>query len=203
MMRGYGRDYDDRSWFERAGDSVRGWFGGGRDYDEDYRWGAERGTGQPHDGFSRGYYGSEWGEREHPSRMERSWSYDRDYPRHSQGGMGHGGMGHVMRDEWRGEAAGWGGSGYDRDYGRDWNRGMSGMGRRPSSSRPMRGRSAGGEMGSWQADAPGDTGGWGDYSGGGYGGTRWRNSSSGGVEPGRYFRGYGNGSTGGSGYSPY
>ncbi|HET7230329.1 MAG TPA: hypothetical protein VFJ16_10020, partial [Longimicrobium sp.] len=36
-MRGYGRDYDNRgNWLDRAGETVRGWFGGGRDYDRDY-----------------------------------------------------------------------------------------------------------------------------------------------------------------------
>jgi hypothetical protein len=61
----------------------------------------------------------------------------------------------------------------------------------------------GSEYGGGYGAAPGT--GWGDYSrGGGYGGGgAFRNSTSGGVQPGRYFRGYGNGSTGGSGYEPY
>ena len=59
-MRGYGRDYDQgRNWVERAGDTVRGWFGGGRDYDRDFGWdgGSARGMHRDWDrGLSRGGY---------------------------------------------------------------------------------------------------------------------------------------------------
>jgi hypothetical protein len=32
----YGRDYENRNWFERAGERVRDFFGGGHDYDRDF-----------------------------------------------------------------------------------------------------------------------------------------------------------------------
>src|SRR3982750_882564 len=40
-MQGYARDYDNggRNWIERAGETVRGWFGAGGDYDRDYGYG--------------------------------------------------------------------------------------------------------------------------------------------------------------------
>ena len=207
-MRGYGRDYDDRNWIDRAEDTVRGWFGGGRDYDRDYGW-SGGGRDLSHRGdWSRGpdrvrpgegYRTNNWN-NQHANwdSVDRAGSYyGADYDRH------------VYRA---------GGSGYDRDFDRDrdWDRprmqggmqrGMGGSMGRGMTGGGMRGGQREGWMGREYGGGYGaDTGtGWGDYSrGGGYGGSdRWRNSTSGGVQPGRYFRGYGNGSTGGSGYEPY
>jgi hypothetical protein len=219
-MRGYGRDYDDRNWLDRAEDTVRGWFGGGRDYDRDYGWSGggrdlsnrgdwSRGPDRARPG--EGYRTNNWN-NQHANwdTVDRAGSYyGMDYDRQDRGER------HVYRA---------GGSGYDRDFGRDWDRdrmqggtsrGMGGgqMGGRGMTGGGMqdRGMRGGGQRDTWMMEAehggygdrPGTS--WGDYSrGGGYGGGgRFRNSTSGGVEPGRYFRGYGNGSTGGSGYEPY
>jgi hypothetical protein len=223
-MRGYGRDYDDRNWLGRAEDTVRGWFGGGRDYDRDYGWsGADRNPptrgdwsrgpdrARPGEGYrtnnwnnqhanwdtvnrAGSYYGMDYQDR--PSSYRATGTgYDRDFGRgwergRMQGGMGHGMTGGPMR-------------------GRDMSdRGMPdrGMHDREMPDRGMRGSSEHDPWLEYAADGSGGYGGgtgWGDYNRGGYGGVRWRNSTSGGVEPGRYFRGYGNGSTGGSGYEPY
>ena len=213
-MRGYGRDYDDRNWLDRAEDTVRGWFGGGRDYDRDYGWsGSDRDTTYRGD-WSRGpdrarpgegYRTNNWN-NQHANwdTVDRAGSYY--------------GMDYQDRQVYRA------GSGYDRDFdrGRDrmqggserWMGGLMGgsmRGRgttgRGMQDRPMRG---GGQRDTWMGgeyggygDRPGT--GWGDYSrGGGYGGGgAFRSSNAGGVQPGRYFTGYGNGSTGGSGYEPY
>jgi hypothetical protein len=205
-MRGYGRDYDDRNWFERAEDTVRGWFGSGPSYDRDYpathprgEWGPGYNAGGRWErGPDRGgYLGNNW------NNQHASWE---SVDRAARGYYG---------ADYRDRPAHFGGSSdYDRDFGRDWSRGSrGGMGRGMSggyggglgggTSGGMRGsgRWMGPEYGAGRGDYTG--GGWGDYSGGGYGGDRWRNSTSGGVQPGRYFRGYGNGSTSGSGYEPY
>jgi hypothetical protein len=215
-MRGYGRDYDNRNWIDRAGETVRGWFGGGHDYDRDYGWGAaDRDTSMRGD-WSRGpdrapqggeYRTNNWN-NQHANwdTVSRAGSY----------------YGMDYQDRSGGYGAGMGDTGYDRDFGRDWDRGrmQGGTGRvegrwvagggngmnRGGMDRGMRGSGqregwTGSEYGGGYAGGSG----WGDYNrGGGYGGgDRFRNSTSGGVQPGRYFRGYGNGSTGGSGYEPY
>lgn len=218
-MRGYGRDYDDRNWLDRAEDTVRGWFGGGREYDRDYGW-----SGAHRDPTNRGDW-SRGPDRARPGEGYRtnSWNnqhanwdtvnragsyYGMDYDRQD-------------RDVYRG-------SGYDRDFERGWDRdrmqgdrprGMGGRGmpgrgwmggRGMSGGMPDRGM-RGGPRDRWMTEAeqggygagPGTS--WGDYSrGGGYGGGgAFRSSNAGGVQPGRYFTGYGNGATGGSGYEPY
>src|SRR5215208_784342 len=103
-MRGYGRDYDDRNWIDRAEDTVRGWFGGGRDYDRDYGWsGADRGDwsrGPDRARPGEGYRTNNWN-NQHANRdtVDRAGSYyGMDYDRQ------------VYRA---------GGSGYDRDFDRD------------------------------------------------------------------------------------
>ena len=211
-MRGYGRDYDHRSWIDRAEDTVRGWFGGGRDYDRDYGWSGGRDVTHrdwlrgPDRARGEGYVTNNWN-NQHANRstVDRAGGYY--------------GMDYQDRDR---EVYRAGGTGYDRDFGRDWDRGrmQGGTGRvegrwvagggngmdRGGMDRGMRGSGqregwTGSEYGGGYAGGTG----WGDYNrGGGYGGgDRFRNSTSGGVQPGRYFRGYGNGSTGGSGYEPY
>jgi hypothetical protein len=213
-MRGYGRDYEDRGWLDRAEDTVRGWFGGGRGYDRDYGWsGSDRDRGEWSRGPERvrpgeGYHTNNWN-NQHANwdTVDRAGSY----------------YGTDYQDRQDRQVYRAGGSGYDRDFGRERDRGrMQGGGMQRGMGGPMmggRGMTSGGmpERGmrgtgqGWMGREYGggygaDTGtGWGDYSrGGGYGGSdRWRNSTSGGVQPGRYFRGYGNGSTGGSGYEPY
>lgn len=225
-MRGYGRDYEDRNWLDRAGETVRGWFGGAHDYDRDYGWGGSDRDSSLRGDWSRGpdrvpqgggYRTNNWN-NQHASwdTVDRAGSY----------------YGADYQDRSGGYGAGMGGSGYDRDFGRDWDRGRmmggsqrgmggrvegrwvaggNGMDRGMSGGGMGRGGMSGGMRGSgqregWTGGEYGGgygAGGWGDYSGGGYGGDRFRNSTSGGVAPGRYFRGYGNGSTGGSGYEPY
>src|SRR3954453_9051513 len=211
-MRGYGRDYDDRNWIDRAEDTVRGWFGGGRDYDRDYGWsGSDRDRGDWSRGPDRvrpgeGYRTNNWN-NQHANwdTVDRAGSYY--------------GMDYQDRQTYRG-----GGSGYDRDFGRERDRGrmqgggmQRGMGGSMMGGRgmtnggmPERGMRGTGQGQGWTGSEYGggygaDNGtGWGDYSrGGGYGGGGVPNPPSGGVQPGRYFRGYGNGSTGGSGYEPY
>src|SRR3712207_4308818 len=102
-MRGYGRDYDDRNWIERAGETVRGWFGGGRDYDRDY---GDRDMGGRD--WSRGDWGTGMRGGTY-DRGERNWG-DRD----SWG---------ETRESWAG-----GGWGNDVDYGRGGSRGYTGGG---------------------------------------------------------------------------
>ncbi|MFL5538049.1 MAG: hypothetical protein ACJ8J0_03615 [Longimicrobiaceae bacterium] len=205
-MRGYGRDYEHRGWLDRAEDTVRGWFGGGRDYDRDYGWSGGRDV--PHRDWLRGpdrargegYRTNNW------NNQHANWStVDR--------AGGYYGMDYQDRDR---EVYRAGGTGYDRDFGRDWDRGRmqgGGMGRGMGggwtggrgTSGGMRDRGMMRGTGRDDAWTGGEYGGWGDYGGGGAygGGSAWRNAGSGGVEPGRYFRGYGNGSTGGHGYEPY
>jgi len=222
-MRGYGRDYDDRNWLDRAEDTVRGWFGGGRDYDRDYGW-----RGGDRDLQSRGDW-SRGPDRARPGEGYRTNNWNNQHSNwdtvNRAGSYSYYGMDYDRQDRDAYRA----GAGYDRDFGRDWDRdrmqggGMPrGMGdpmrgRGMSGGGPMRGRGMpdrgmrGGQRDPWMTEAeeggygarPGTS--WGDYGrGGGYGGGgRFRNSTAGGVQPGRYFRGYGNGSTGGSGYEPY
>src|SRR3954462_10804294 len=114
----YGNDYDDRNWIERAGDTVRGWFGSGRDYDQDYGWSGDRGPSgrwKRDSGYSAGHPGWQGG-----GMSERMpGGYDRmDYP--PQRGVDRG-----VREGYG--ARGWDrGNGYDFDYGADWSRGGSG-----------------------------------------------------------------------------
>jgi hypothetical protein len=210
-MRGYGRDYDDRNWFERAEDTVRGWFGGGPSYDRDYPasrpradWNHSRNSGAmwsrgPDRGYGGGYRTNNWN-NQHANwdTVDRAGSYsyyDSDYGRPDR---------YTARDRMD----------YDREYG--MNRGTTGGGMDRGMGGMRRGMGMGGrprgmpERGMMRSSSPDvehelDRGiygtSWGDY--GGYGGRRFRSSSSGGVEPGRYFRGYGTGSSGGSGYEPY
>lgn len=211
-MRGYGRDYDDRNWFERAEDTVRGWFGGGPAYDRDYPesrpradWNHSRNSGAmwsrgPDRGYDGGYRTNNWN-NQHANRetVDRAGSYSyygSDYDRSDR---------YSSRDR----------MGYDREYG---NRGSMGGGMGWGDQGGMRrGMGMGGQSrgmpqrGTMHGSNPGvdveheidrgiyGTGGWGDY--GGYGGHRFRDSGSGGVQPGRYFRGYGIG--GGGSYEPY
>lgn len=217
-MRGYGRDYDDRNWLGRAEDTVRGWFGGGREYG----WsGADRNPPTRGD-WSRGPDRAPPGEGYRTNNWNNQHSnWDTVNRAGSYYGMGYQDRPTPYRP----------GPGYDRDFGSEshhgWERGrmQGGMGRgmtggpmggrdtrggsMPDRGMPDRGMRGSGQRDPWmeyEADGGGSYGGhtgWGDYDRGGYGGGRWRNSTSGGVEPGRYFRGYGNGSTGGSGYEPY
>lgn len=210
-MRGYGRDYDDRNWFERAEDTVRGWFGGGPAYDRDYPesrpradWNHSRNSGAmwsrgPDRGYGGGYRTNNWN-NQHANRetVDRAGSYsfyDSDYDRSDR---------YSSRDRMD----------YDREYG---NRGSMGGGMgRGDQGGMRRGMGMGGQSrgmpqrGTMRGSSPGvdveheiDRGiygtSWGDY--GGYGGHRFRDSGSGGVQPGRYFRGYGIG--GGGSYEPY
>ena len=200
-MRGYGRDYDDRGWFERAEDTVRGWFGGGPQYDRDYPatrprsdWAHSMNAGGtwsrgPDRGEGYGYRTNNWN-NQHASldsvRRATGEYYGADFDRPGRYGAGMG-------------------MDYDRDFGRGRTGRMGAMGRgmRGGMGRPTSGGMRGSERwlgreypGMYETEPE-----WGAY--GGYGGHRWRNSTSGGVEPGRHFRGYGIGSTGGSGYEPY
>lgn len=215
-MRGYGRDYDDRNWFERAEDTVRGWFGGGPAYDRDYPesrpradWNHSRNSGAmwsrgpDRGGYGGGYRTNNWN-NQHANRetVDRAGSYSyygSDYDRSDR---------YSGRDR----------MGYDRDFESDRGSMGGGMGRGGMSGmRRGTGMGMGGQLrgmpqrGTMRGSNPGvdvehevdrgiyGTGGWGDY--GGYGGHRFRDSGSGGVQPGRYFRGYGIG--GGGSYSPY
>jgi hypothetical protein len=110
--------------------------------------------------------------------------------------------------------------GYDRDMGGagNWQRvrtirpgnsgyGGGGMMGRGQQGGGMQGRGGTQGGGQWMQNEYGGGGynagnDWGDYNQGGYGGEMFRNSSAGGVEPGRYFRGYSQGSSGGNGYEP-
>jgi hypothetical protein len=220
-MRGYGRDYEDRGWFERAEDTVRGWFGGGPQYDRDYpasrprsEWNHSMNSGgmwsrgpDRGEGYGGDYRTNNWN-NQHAGwdTVRRAGSYyGSDFDDRSERyGAGSGGMDYDRDYGYRGGTSG----GMSRGMGGGTSGGMSrgGMGGGTSGGMPERGgmRGSGRWMGTEYGGAPYRTGPeWGDYSGGGYGGQRWRNSTSGGVEPGRYFRGYGNGSTGGSGYEPY
>ena len=100
-MRGYGRDYDHRNWLDRAGETVRGWLGGGRDYDREYGPGDLR----------------EW--------QHRDWNRGRA-PRGGTGmnrGYGAGGMNRGgMSREWMENEYGGGGYNAGNDWG-DYNHG--------------------------------------------------------------------------------
>ena len=147
-MRGYGRDYEHRGWLDRAGETVRGWFGGGHDYDRDYG-----GPGNLRDWqHGTGWSGGTMDRHNLGGGMMNRGGMDR-------GGMDRGGMDRGTTREWFGNE--YGGGGYNA--GNDW----------------------------------------GDYNKGGWGGDLFRRSNAGGVEPGRHFRGYGHGSTGGNGYEPF
>jgi hypothetical protein len=241
-MRGYGRDYHDRSWFDRAGETVRGWFGGGghdydrdygreyrgieshgrysgglsgagytqgRDYDRGVNWnnrgntwnGGSQSLGGGYGGYSRDDYGADFhrGPYDRETYTTRGGGFMGTGFRSGGTGLGSGnyhGGGHIGNGRY------FGGADYDRDFGggysnrydNNYRGGQRGTGRGMD------------EMGSYgyQAGGMGIGGmGWGDYNRGAYGGDLFRNSRSGGVEPGKYFRGYGIGSSGGNGYSPY
>src|SRR4051812_17454374 len=82
-MRGYGRDYEHRNWVDRAGDTVRGWFGGGRDYDRDYGAGGRDSWDRWDGGDVRG--------------MHRDWDRGMDRGR-MMGGEWRGGGGYQMNN---------------------------------------------------------------------------------------------------------
>lgn len=224
-MRGYGRDYENRGWFDRAGETVRGWFGGGRDYDRDYGPGDLRdwqhGTGWSGGTMDRHNMGGGMMNRGNMDRgmMDRgmmgghrtnNWNNTRGYDATFRAGSGYYGADYDSAGTWGGNR------GYDRDMDTGWQRG-----------RPMRGGMMGGGMnrgqgmdrgsmdrggmdrgGEWMGGEYGAGGqsagdGWGDYNRGAWGGDLFRRSNAGGVEPGRHFRGYGHGSTGGNGYQPF
>ena len=227
-MRGYGRDYNDRNWIDRAGETVRGWFGGGRDYDRDYgpgdlrEWqhgrgmqgggmqGGYTGGGQMQGGGMGGYRTNNWSNtRSSYDNVYRAGGYyNADYDNAGGRGSWNAGQGGYDRD--MGGGGSWqpvrpGNSGYGGGMNRGGMQGDRMQGRGGMQGGGMQGR-GGMQGGPWtQPDYGGSGAGsdWGDYNQGGYGGGLFRNSSSGGVEPGRYFRGYGNGSTGGNGYEPY
>ena len=224
-MRGYGRDYDDRTWIDRAGETVRGWFGGGRDYDRDYGW-----SGSDRDMASRGDW-SRGPDRARPGEGYRTNNWNNQHTNWDTVDRAGSYYGMDYQDRQDRQVYRAGGTGYDRDFGHDYGRdygdrdrmqggsqrwmgGLMGGSMRPRGTgggmpdRPMRGTGQrdtrmGSEYGGGYGAGTG--GGWGDYGrGGGYGGGgAFRSSNAGGVQPGRYFTGYGNGSTGGSGYEPY
>jgi hypothetical protein len=228
-MRGYGRDYEHRNWLDRAGETVRGWFGGDRDYDRDYGAGGREGWNGWDGGNVRSMH-REWDRGMDRGRMMGGqggdWDRETDWRGVGGGGyrMNNWNNQHASREaverhlggyygadyEDRGGWPGGGtrhsrmGSDYGRDYGR-WgqsNRGMSGRGGTGRGSWGGNTRDAwlGNEYGGGGYNAGND---WGDYNRNGMGGDRFRNSRSGGVEPGRYYDGYGIGSSGGQGYEPF
>lgn len=210
-MRGYGRDYDNRGWLDRAGETVRGWLGGGRDYDRDYGPGSLRdwqhgtgwsgGTMDRHTlrgGMDRGNMGG---------YRTNNWNNMHGYDATYRAGSGYYGADYDNAGTWGANR------GYDRDMG--WQRGrpmrggmMGGMNRggmdRGGMDRGGMDRNTrewlGNEYGGGGYNAGND---WGDYNKGGWGGDLFRRSNAGGVEPGRHFRGYGHGSTSGNGYEPF
>jgi len=215
-MRGYGRDYNDRNWMDRAGETVRGWFGGGRDYDREYGPGnlREWKHGSGHHGtmgggmggqMQGGYRQNNWNNmRSNYDRVYRAGGYyNADYD--AAGGRGSWGAGQGGYDRDFGGGGHWrpvrtirpGNPGYGGGMGGGMGRGQQGGGMQ------------GGNMGrDWMQNEYGGGGynagnDWGDYNRGGWGGDLFRNSRSGGVEPGRHFRGYGHGSSGGNGYEPF
>ncbi|HLM45909.1 MAG TPA: hypothetical protein VK458_18715, partial [Myxococcaceae bacterium] len=117
-----------------------------------------------------------------PDRV-RFVRYDRDFDAQNYD-RGYGAQGGGMQ-------YGRGDTGYDTEYYRNnQNRGGA------------QGGTGGGYYGGGTAGARGNAGDWGDYGGGAYGDSgAFRGSSAGGIEPGRFFRGYGVGS--GYRYSPY
>jgi hypothetical protein len=215
-MRGYGRDYDNRgNWLNRAGETVRGWFGGGSDYDREYGPGS-LGEWQHRD-WNRGMQGGGMmGGRMLDGQRNNNWSntragYDTVYRAGGYYGADYDNTG--MR------------GGYDRDMSTGYNRGRmqgggmmggnrgysgGGMGRGSMDRGGMDrgGMDRGGTSREWLGNEYGGGGynagnDWGDYNQGGWGGDLYRRSNQGGVEPGRHFRGYGHGSTSGSGYEPF
>jgi hypothetical protein len=221
-MRGYGHDYD-RNFIERAGDTVRGWFGGGRDrdYDRDYGFdgGSARGLHRDWDrggSAGRDHWETDWRGLGGGGYRMNNWNNQRatrDSVESAVGrsGGGYYGMDYEDRGGWssgRMRGSAWGGSDYGRDYNPGWNRGMNrggmmghgGMNRGLQRGGGMRDAWMGNEYGGGGYNAGND---WGDYNRGAYGGDRFRSSRSGGVEPGRYYDGYGIGSSGGQGYEPY
>jgi hypothetical protein len=204
-MRGYGRDYEDRNFLERAGNTVRRWFGGS-DYDRDF--GRDRDWDRG--GMNRGYSGRSW-----------SRGYDRDFG--NQGGLGGGWRGRDWDEDrdlgnrgWSGRGMGGGYNGRGMGMDRDLDRGgldrggmmsRGGMNRGWSGGMPrMGGGSRGftGDQGMWgrgYGDSRDVGNEWGDYNRSGYGGDAFRSTNAGGVEPGRHFRGYGHGSR--HHYEPY
>ena len=170
----YGSDYDyDRSTY-RAGGPTRT---RGVEYDRDY--------GGTSGGYTAGGYGMGRDRQWDDTRWNRGWE---GQPRmRDQEGRGGSPMGN---EYFRGDRYERGGSG---GMGGGYSGGSGSMG----GSYGRAGYSS--SMGGGGYDAGND---WGDYNQGGYGGDRFRSSSSGGVEPGRYWRGFGHGSTSGSGYEP-
>lgn len=211
-MRGYGRDYDHRgNWLDRAGETVRGWFGGGRDYDRDYGPGDLREW--QHRDWNRGMsagggmYGGVQGGGMGGGYRTNNWNNMRGYDATFRAGSGYYGADYDSAGTWGGRAD------YDRDMGAGWNRGRTVRGGMQGGMGTNRGYGAGGmnrggttrewmgnEYGGGGYNAGND---WGDYNQGGWGGDLYRRSNAGGVEPGRHFRGYGHGSTGGNGYEPF
>ena len=203
-MRGYGRDYDNRgNWLDRAGETVRGWFGGGRDYDRDYGPGDLRDW--QHRDYNRGMSaGGMHGGGMAGGYRTNNWSNTRGYDATFRAGSGYYGADYDRAGTWGGR------SDYDRDMGAGWNRGRTlrgggmGMNRGYGAGGMNRGSMSrewmGNEYGGGGYNAGND---WGDYNQGGWGGDLYRRSNAGGVEPGRHFRGYGHGSTGGNGYEPF
>jgi hypothetical protein len=227
-MQGYGRDYDNggRNWFERAGETVRGWFGAGGDYDRDYGYGGNARAMHRDEWHNGGYRGgdNDWSGGYGGGPRMNNWNNQHstlDTVRRAAGGYY--GADYEDRGGYSGGGSGWGrGNDYGRDYNTGWNgnRGgqygaQGGMNRgrvQRFTAGGQGGMNRGGGMGqggmrdTWQGGEYGGGGygnDWGDYNRGGYGGNAFRNSRSGGVEPGRYFNGYGHGSTSGNGYEPY
>ena len=214
---GGGRDYgmaERMGWHrgDRGGMSM----GGGMDRD----WDDRGGMGMDRWSASQGGWGGVGGGRDWSGR---DWQR-RTYAAGHHHGMDRGGMGGSMRGgmmdrdmmdrdrDDRGSMMG-GRVDYDRDYnrnfsGRNMGGGYYGGGSRYWGGTGYPGGGTGGDVGGgYLTGGRGELGGdddqlgWGDYNRGGYGGSLFRNSRSGGVEPGRHFRGYGHG-TGGN-YDPY
>lgn len=211
-MRGYGRDYDNRSWANRAGETVRGWFGGGRDYDREFGPGNLREW--QHRDWNRGLSGmgrmpaggNNWSNTRasYDNVYRTSGFYDADFDRAGVWGNRGGydrdmGRDRPMRGRpMRGSMMGGGPTGpMNRGYGGDMRHPMDRGGRmRPGMDRDPNREWRGGEYG------PGYNAGteWSDYDRAAWESDQHRGSNQGGVQPGRYFRGYG---TGSSGYEPF
>jgi hypothetical protein len=208
---GGGRDYDrdygmaERMGWHQGGGTSRG----GMDRD----WADRGGMGMDRWSGSQGGWGGEMGGRDWSDR-DRDWQR-RTYIAGHHHGMDRGGMRGGMTDrdrDDRGSMMGGGGTDYDRDYDRGFSGRNMGGGYYGGGSRYWGGGTGyqGGGSGVGDGYLTGGRGelggdndqlGWGDYNRGGYGGSLFRNSRGGGVEPGRHFRGYGHG-TGGN-YDPY
>jgi hypothetical protein len=227
-MRGYGRDYDNRNWVDRAEDTVRGWFGGGRDYDRDYGW----------SGSDRDTYRGDWSrgpDRARPGEGYRTNNWNNQHANWDtvdRAGSYYG-MDYQDRQVYRAAGDGYDrgtgydrGAGYDRDFGRDrmqggghrWMEGLMGGSMEPRGGTD-RGMTGGGMdrgmYGRGMPDRPMRGTGRDTWTGTEYGGGYGASPGSFGASPGgygrggtyggggRYFRGYGVGGTGGSGYEPY